>query len=259
MTTDWSDFGRKFVRRISKIKNFVRRQTTGSTGSPDTSGLEDSQANMIKASENGELANFGSQSIDIGKQQVGKVYAKALLAATEKSGSDTVVAELGAMVGELFRKAPRFEEALASPRVTVPEKLQLIDSTLNGRVSNELLRFVKVVCEHGRLDSLKDIYFAARTMLNRKKGIIQVQMVTAEPVDTGLVEQVRQSLKQKLGSDVEVSTSIDPKLLGGVLIRVGDKVYDGSVARKLELLRDQAVEKTVSQMRETASRFAAES
>ena len=214
---------------------------------------------MIQASENGDSASLDSmsQSIDIGKQQIGNVYAKALLDATEKSGSDAVVAELGAIVGKLFRKEPRFEAALSSPRVTVPEKLKLIDRTLGGRISTDLLRFIKVVCEHGRLDCLSSMYQSARSMLNEKNGIVQVHMVTATPID-GAVEQVKASLKQKLGAEVDVTLSVDPKLLGGLLIRVGDKVYDGSVARKLELLREQAVGQTVSQMREAGSKFAEE-
>ena len=269
MTTDWSDFGRKFVRRVSKIKELVQREVSASKESPPVveTNVEapaepeqkPSQATMIKATENGDLPNLRSQTVDIGKQQIGKVYAKALLSATETSDSAAVLTELGTLVGEVFEKTPGFQAALSSPQVTVPEKLKLIDSTLGGRVSKELLRFLKVVCEHGRLDCLASIYQAARTLLNERKGVVEVTMVTAAPVDASVVAEVKQSLQQKLGADVSVSPDVDPKLLGGILIRVGDKVYDGSVARKLELLRDQAVAKTVSQMRDAGSKFAPES
>ena len=96
-------------------------------------------------------------------------------------------------------------------------------------------------------------------MLNEQKGIVQVHMLTAHDVDPATVDQVKAALRQKLGADVDIIPGTDPKLIGGVLVRVGDKVYDGSVARRLELLREQAVAETVRTMRDDGDKFAKES
>jgi len=257
VTTDWSDFGRKIVRRVSKIRDLVRRQESNHRGTPPALDNESTQpqTTMIKATDSDALPQIVERTIDIGRQRIGQVYAKALLAATEKSGSHAAVAELGQLVGELFEKSPRFEAALSSPRLTVPEKLSLIDKTLAGGISGELLRFVKVICEHGRLDCLRSIYVAARSMRNEQRGVVQVKMVTASPIDAATVEQVKSRLQEQLGSEVDLNTATDPKLIGGVLLRIGDKVYDGSVARKLELLRDQAIAATVEEIRHAGGKF----
>lgn len=195
--------------------------------------------------------------MDIGRRQVGRVYAKALLSATvDKGSTETVLSELGSLVNDVFDKSPRFDATLASPRLSPSEKIEILERTVGSRVSSALLRFLKVTCEHGRLDCLREIHEAACQMRNQALGVVEVEMVTADEVDSLVVERVKQALTAKLGSEVQLRAERDPRLIGGVLVRVGDKVYDASVSQKLRSLRHEAVTKTVRQMREQQDRFA---
>ena len=137
---------------------------------------------MSQHDGNNQMAEQSSGA-NIDKQLLGAVYAKALLAVTEKSGSShEVLGELEALVGRVLPQSPDFEEALASPRILPEEKAALLDRTLAGRVSDTLLDFLKVVGRHGRLDCIRQIREAARGEYNRMRNRLSVTATTAEPL-----------------------------------------------------------------------------
>ncbi len=204
------------------------------------------------------MSETTNRSIDIGKQQIGGVYAKALLgAANAEHNAAAVVAEFGEFILSVFDRLPTFRALLESPRVSIDEKLSVLDRSLKGRVSATLLRFLKVVCERGRMDCLTQIYRETRSQYNAAQQIVQVQVTTARPIDSEAYGKLMDGLKSRFGGQIDVETFIDANLIGGVVVRVGDKVFDGSVAQKLKSLREEAVVKAVEQMRKDLDRYAA--
>ena len=198
-----------------------------------------------------------SSDTDISRQQLGGVYAKALLGASEKAGnSDQVVDELGSLVDDVFGKVDGLESVLSSPRLSVDEKLGVLDRVFGERMSNDLLTFLKVVCQHGRLDCIRQVYQAARNELNRMRDRVEVLVTTAEPIDDGLSGRIAEVLRGTLKRDVELRCEVDAEIVGGLVVRVGDTVYDGSVSNKLARLREETIQKTVQQIREDSDRFA---
>jgi F-type H+-transporting ATPase subunit delta len=95
-------------------------------------------------------------------------------------------------------------------------------------------------------------------MHNEERGILEFEMVTAHPIDEHLARNIAGQLKLKFGSDIELRTRTDPSLIGGALIRNKDRVYDASIARQLEMMRDDAIAKTVAQLRQRTEQFATE-
>lgn len=194
---------------------------------------------------------------DIGKQRIGQIYAEALLdAAGSTQNADKLLVELGAFVNEVFERVPDLEELLGSPRVPAEEKIALLDKMLKNRAEPDLLKFLKVVCAHDRLDCLRAIYAEAYSLQNERKGIVEIEMVTAQPADAKLVQEVKDALTAKLGTEIELRTSTDPSLIGGVTVRVGDKVLDASVQQQLRLIREQAVSTASHDIRAHTERFA---
>ena len=204
-----------------------------------------------------ETKTESSKSTDTGQQQVGAIYAKALLGSAEAVGNAAeLVEELESFVKDVLDKLPDLDAVLSSPRVSHDEKVGLLDRVFAERMSPSLQTFLKVVSAHGRLDCLRAIAQAARAELNRTAGIVVVEVTTAEPIDAGLEKQIKKSLSRSLGQDVQIRSRTDSTIIGGMVVRIGDKVFDGSVANQLETLREQAISKMAQEIRAGKDRFA---
>jgi F-type H+-transporting ATPase subunit delta len=196
-----------------------------------------------------------STVIDAGMQRVGAVYAKALLGASEKAGqTDAVLEELGSLVAVLD-ELPDFDEVLRTPRIAYEDKVRLLDRVLGSKVSPLTLNFIKVVSQHERLDSLRAIERAARKLFNQLRKRIEVLVETAAPISNQLQYTIAAKLKQLLHREVVLSTEVNPDLLGGLVVRVGDTVYDGSLAGKLKQMQAVTLDKTTETIRESLDRF----
>lgn len=195
--------------------------------------------------------------VNIDKQRLGTVYAKALLGATEPhQRSELAVEELDALVDEAFKVSPALEATLASPRISPEEKAGLLDRIFGGQVSDQTLTFLKVVARHGRLDCLRQIRRAAREELNRLRNRVAVQVTTATELNDDLRQRIAEQLRGQLGQEVVLDCRVDPAILGGLVVRVGDTVYDGSLRHQLQQLKEQTIHKTRLQLRESMDRFA---
>jgi len=194
---------------------------------------------------------------DIGKQQLGEVYARALLNAADKAQDlDRPLAELDELIDELFARAARLEATLASPRLSSADKVQLLDRLFQGRMSELLLTFLKVVAQHGRLDCLREVRWAARRERSRLLGRVEAEVVSAAPLSAQLQQQVAAALRRALGQEVDLQARVDKRLIAGLTVRVGDTVFDASIAHRLAALREEAREQVLSRMREARERFA---
>ena len=196
-------------------------------------------------------------SLDIGKQQVAAVYAKALLGAAEKAGTtESMVEELDSLVDEVLDNFPDFEITIGSPRLAPSEKSQLLDRVLAGRASESLLVFLKVVCQHERLDCLRQIRREVRRQYNESCNRVEVKVTTAKELSDDLRQKIVDRIRQRLQCEVELASHIDESLIGGLVVRVGDTVVDGSIRNQLIQMRGQAVQRVVEQIHEDSGRFA---
>ncbi|HUE71534.1 MAG TPA: ATP synthase F1 subunit delta [Pirellulaceae bacterium] len=196
-------------------------------------------------------------TLDPARQQIGTVYAKAILGAAEKQGlTDAVLEELQSLVEDVVNKLPQFREDLQSPRLDADKKIALLERAFAGRMQPVLLTSLKVLARHGRLDCLRAILSEAHKLSNDIRGRIEVRVRTATPITSTIRDQIAQRLTAMLGKQVVLRTEIDAEMLGGITVRVGDTVLDGSVSAQLAMMREAAVEKTAARFREELTRFA---
>jgi F-type H+-transporting ATPase subunit delta len=195
-------------------------------------------------------------SPDVGQEKVGEIYALALLGATEHAGQTaTVLEELDAIVSEVFSQFPKLETLLGSLLVSHEEKAVVLDRVFAARISRLLLNFLKVVSRHGRLDCLRAIRQQARKLHEELQGRARVCVTTATAVDPQQLEQMAAKLSATLGQPPILENVVDPSLIGGAVLRIGDTVYDGSVANQLQSIRQQMIDRSVHEIQSRRDRF----
>jgi len=202
--------------------------------------------------------NENHSGFNAGQQYLAKIYAKAFLGVTEKAGStESAVEELDSFLLDVLNKLPNFEALLCSPRVTHEEKERILDRSFAGKMSTPVLNFLKVVSRHGRLDCLRSIVRSVHQLLDHLRGRIEVLITTAAPMPPDVLMSVESRLAVALGKSISLTSRIDPALLGGFVVRVGDTVYDGSVSNRLNRMREETLAQSVEQMRGRLDRLVA--
>jgi F-type H+-transporting ATPase subunit delta len=193
---------------------------------------------------------------EAGTGQLAAVYAKALLGASEQAGlTEAVVAEFGGLVADVLEPFPRLEAVLASALVRHEEKTALLDRLLAGKVSPLLLNFLKIVSRRGRLDCLRAIYRQTRLQFDVLRGRVAVQLVTAVPVSAEILASVTDALRAALGGEPVLQQVVEPGVIGGAVVRVGDTVYDATIATQLQNLRQQMIDRSVHEIQSRRDRF----
>ncbi len=195
--------------------------------------------------------------LDIGAEQLGKTYARAMLgAAVRENASDQVLDQLRSIVAGVLRENPKLALAFDSPRVSADEKSRILDRVFASAVHPILLKTMKVMAQRGRLGYLDSVSRAAELLHDEVAGRVVAEVRTAVPLSEDLRRQVAERLAQSLGKEVRLKEVVDASLVGGMVIRVGDTVYDSSVASRLSKIGRAARDGFARQLLQRADRFA---
>ncbi|MDG2468547.1 MAG: ATP synthase F1 subunit delta [Pirellulaceae bacterium] len=200
-----------------------------------------------------------NESYDTDQQYIAGVYAKSLLeavAANENSGD--VLEQLDSFVGDVLNSVSGLAEFLVSPRIPSADKSKLIETALREKADPILINFLKVLNNHGRLDCLRAINNKAKELFNEQQGRIEAFVTVADQLPAELESTVGEKLKKMLGKEVILSITTDPEIIGGMIVKVGDTVYDSSVANRLRQLRETVVDGAMLKVRQSINKFATE-
>jgi len=188
---------------------------------------------------------------------VGQVYAKALLAASEATGNvDEMVAQFDSFVHDVLDKQPILELALANPKLPADEKVRVLDKAFAQNMDSTLLKFLKVLAIRRRFGAVRSVFQSVSNLRDEAVGRLRILVTTAQPLDAEALESVKMKLTGIFKTEVILNTKVDASVLGGLLIRVGDVVYDGSVDGQLKQLRAATIAKTEQTIRDKLSTLA---
>lgn len=164
-------------------------------------------------------------------------YAKALLQASLGTGTADEVFNDTENLLALLSQNPRFRNFLLSPQVATEDKHALLDKSLQGRASKLLVEFLHILVDKKRIMFVADIAEAYRDFYEKEKGMIEVTAITAVPLEETLREKLLRTLESQTGKTIRLTHEVDPHILGGMIIRMEDKLIDGSVRFQLEQLK----------------------
>jgi F-type H+-transporting ATPase subunit delta len=171
-------------------------------------------------------------------------YAKALfdVALQEKADLGRIEKDLSEIT-EIFRENTELMRAATAVRVPDASRKALIEAiAARLDVSAQVKNLLVLLADSGKLEYLNDLAEAYRERLLQHQNIIRADVTSAAPLSPEKTKALAESLSKVTGKKVELSVSVDPELLGGVVARIGSTVYDGSVRTQLQQLRKELVE-----------------
>ncbi|MBW7995230.1 MAG: ATP synthase F1 subunit delta [Candidatus Glassbacteria bacterium] len=170
---------------------------------------------------------------------VSKEYARALfMLARREDKLDEVGAELAVFV-ELVRTHELVGRFLLAPQISTDAKLEVLRKALTGKLGPEVVKFVLVTCTKRRLDQLEAIGADYQELLNRHYNRLEVTATSARPLSDEEKQSLADRLAARLKRQVIIRASVDKSLVAGLVCRIGDVVYDGSLRRRIQLLSNQ--------------------
>jgi len=178
----------------------------------------------------------------VGPTIIARNYAETLYALAEKNGGMATVEEYASAieeVAEMLRDEPTLRRFLETPRVTLDAKKAALRQAFTGRSDERFLRFLLIVLEKRRQSLLIEIAAEYRVLLDEAKGRVRAKVTLSEEPDEALERGIVETLQDRLGKAVLAEFQVDPTMLGGVIVRVGDEILDGSLRSRLVTVRRQ--------------------
>jgi len=172
-------------------------------------------------------------------------YARALLEVCLEQGVLEGVAESYAAVAAALDEHPRLRAMLSGPQIAEDDKKALLEKVFGDKVEPVLLRFFHLLIDKRRIDGLRDIAEEFHLLAEEAQGRRFAFVETAVPLPDDLAGALREKLSAVTGKRIDLETKVDPSVIGGVRVTMGDRVIDGTVRTNMARLRQRLLEADV--------------
>lgn len=170
---------------------------------------------------------------------VGKRYAEALFeVALELNKLEQFKEEIIA-ISDVFENEPKLKTIFLHPKLSKSEKKDIVNSLFKDKISQQMLNLMYIVIDKGRERYIKYIKDEYVDLANEKQGIVEAVAVTAVPMEEVEKIKLQNKLTEKLGKNIILKNVIDKEIIGGVLIKIEDKVIDSSIKGQLDMIQKE--------------------
>ncbi len=168
---------------------------------------------------------------------IARNYAEALFESGERSGATAQYINLIESVAGAIEADERIRVTLESPQVSKPVKQRILGDALKGKAPEPFIRFLSAVIKRGRQGMIGAISREYLALVDVKMNRVHASVTVARKPDEALQKDIADRLSKLVGKTIVPHFRHDPAIIGGVLVRIGDQVMDGSVRRKMITLR----------------------
>ena len=192
---------------------------------------------------------------DPSAKAVARVYVTAFLDAAGEKKQAELLDEFTSFHDEVLLKNEQFNKLLTSEMTSTDEKLGLIERVVKPRASEILTNFLSVLARHGRIELLPLILAETWSEHERRQGKLRVQVKSAVSLSEEQLDRIKNRLQDALSTEPILMPTTDADLLGGLVIQVGDTVYDGSLKTRLRVLQQRLRERYLNEIQSGRDRF----
>jgi len=169
-------------------------------------------------------------------------YAQSILElANDQKQAEPIGQELVALK-QIIDENPQIREVFTNPAISADERDQLLQRVFQGKIAPLLFNTLGVLNQHNRLGLISQIAQAYDELLDKQLGKVEVDLTVAQKLDGEQLEQAKRRISQALGRDAIVHQYVDDSIIGGMIVRVGDKLIDASVRNQLAAMKKQLLE-----------------
>lgn len=166
-------------------------------------------------------------------------YATALFRSARRAGEVQAISDDLKAFSHLLRTSPKLKSFLESPQVLDKDKKGLVVSGFKPSISEVLFSFLLLVIEKHRIGYILSMADEFDRLVKEDQGILEARLIAARALNKTLLSQFRQELEASTGKRVEIETRVEPRLIGGIVVMVGDKVIDRSIRHQLDQLKEK--------------------
>jgi F-type H+-transporting ATPase subunit delta len=197
---------------------------------------------------------------DTGAQRIARVYAEALLAVAERHNAvDEVREELDALVNQVVPSNPVIRTFFQGGVVGRKRREAALRAALGGRVSELVLNFLLVLNNHERMELFRLIFGVYADLVEQRANRVRVLVRSAVPLPDDQRQRLIDQLRQITRKEPVLHATVDPDLLGGIVVQVGDWRYDASVRHQIDFIRNQLIESSSHEIQAGRDRFSSDS
>ena len=168
-------------------------------------------------------------------------YAQALFELAREANQLDVVHDDIQSLGELTGQSDDFKSLVENPFISREKKTAVLDALLQGKSAELTLRFLRFLVSKNRLNLLEDVSEELHQMVLVERGAIEGEIRTAVGLSEDQVKEICLRLKAQFAKDILPTVKVDPELIGGFQVQIGDTVYDYSIKNQLENLRQRII------------------
>lgn len=174
---------------------------------------------------------------------VARVYAQAMLGLAEKRAETESLNEELAELARLYDRDPGFRDFVSSPLIDAEEREESLERAFRGKASELLVDSLQILNRKGRLALLPSVAEAFRRLYRAHLRQVEVDVTSAVALSDPQRERLKEAVRRRTGRDAILSESVDPTLLGGMVVRLEDQKIDASVATQLENLSETLLDR----------------
>lgn len=174
---------------------------------------------------------------------VGDRYAESLFDLTKEENKVTQYLDDIKLVGEVLDSDPQIVQFFNHVLIENDKKIQLLDQSFKGNVDQYVLNFLKLLVQSRRIRYIDDIVKSYINLSNQYLGIEEGMIYTPYELTDQQIQDIEKAISQKENKKVTLKVSIDPSLLGGIKVQIANRIYDGTIKNKVEMLKKELLRK----------------